>query len=111
MGVTSVPIGSEPGCSCSQDWQCEDGNFCTRETCDPASNVCVNHGPDDSLIPPEIPYNCNDEVCRGGQVVLVPDDSELPIDVDPYDCEQQYCEDGLIKTAPDEDEFVTCWEQ
>lgn len=110
--VESIPIGSEPGCSCTFNWQCEDGNPCTRETCDQASNTCVNHSPDDNLIPPEIPANCKDEVCQGGQVVLLPDDTDMPVDVDPYDCQQQYCsEDGQILTAPDPDEYIGCAEQ
>lgn len=108
--VESIPIASEPGCPCIRDWQCEDGNFCTRESCDQVNNMCINHGPDDSLIPPEIPSNCNNEVCQAGQIVLIPDDSDSPLDVDPYDCEQQYCEDGQINTAPDLDEHIGCTE-
>ena len=110
VGLQSVPIGTEPGCDCQQDWQCEDGNVCTRETCDQANNVCVNHGPDDSLTPPEEPANCKEEKCEGGQIVKVPDDNDPPMDVDPYDCEQQYCENGLIETGPDTDEHVGCTE-
>lgn len=110
VGLTSVPDGTEPGCTCSQDWQCEDGNFCTRESCDPVTDSCVNHGPDDNLIPPEIPANCNDEQCQAGQMVLVPDDGDMPVDLDPYDCQQQYCDNGVIQTAPDEDEHIGCSE-
>jgi hypothetical protein len=108
--IISVSTGSEPNCPCTRDWECEDGNFCTRESCDQTTNTCIFHGPDDSLIPPEIPANCNEEICQGGNVVLIPDSDDRPVDLDPYDCLEQYCDNGQINTAPDPEENISCTE-
>ena len=75
----NVPQGPQPyalvvsgGTGCSDSSQCDDGNPCTDDACDPASG-CVYTNDDTSTCDDGI--NCTVNACQAGVCVATPDNS------------------------------------
>lgn len=81
---------------CGEDKECNDGNPCTKDTCQ--SQVCHNDA-DDNLVPLEDDNPCTRGKCEGGVAKHVHDDRLVPPD-DGKPCTREKCVNGVATHDP-----------
>ncbi len=102
-GLSCADVAAAGGCpSCLIDADCEDGNACTNDTCNTATNICSNVEN----------FNSATECCdtASGAVTTI-DDGDVctadsciagAADHDPAGAAGVSCDDGVTRTCPDE---------
>jgi hypothetical protein len=85
----STGTGATP---CDDPAECEDDNPCTQDTCDDGrcDFVALGDGPLE-----DVPGDCRERSCSGGELVDVADDTEDPEDAN-APCELTVCREGLV---------------
>lgn len=86
------------------DGACDDADGCTSDHCAPADAAAdattgCRHGAVDGAAPP-VPGNCRAERCVAGASADVPDETDLPPDLDGLPCTVPSCAGGVPHEVP-----------
>jgi hypothetical protein len=95
---------SNGACVSGDALDCDDGNICTEDICDPNEFGCVNLEYN-HMISNEFPDDCIMVACFGDEIWEdFPANDEIPPQASETDCELQFCSDGEILTADNPEE-------
>jgi cysteine-rich repeat protein len=92
----SADEGNAEPTECRSDIDCFDENPCTVDRC--VGGTCA-YEPDDRP-PTQIVGNCRREICSGGELLLVMDDTDVPAD-DGFECTEIFCQEGVLVVVAD----------
>ena len=103
-GTDAGPGDAGPPPTCLLDKDCNDLNICTDDSCVAATRTCASVVDDSNMVPQAGAGDCHHEVCQGGAIVVLNDNSEVPAPASPIDCRLETCQAGAIVTVNDDDE-------
>lgn len=95
FGIEPLQGTTEPPCT---DTSCDDGNPCTTDTCDVASQVCNFVALDNTFAPEQVEGDCQRIACSLGTAVPQTDDTDVPEDAS--DCTDDLCTLGEPSNEP-----------